>query len=168
MRLSVLTLPICLLITFMLTSCRGNATVEELAVGHKSPRFSLISLDGTTVTNDVYKDKIIILNFWATWCRTCKKEIPDLNALSANPEVEVIGIALDQGGEKKVRSFLKRVAINYNILLGNDKVFKRFNGSAIPYTLVLDRKQHVTKIYRGPATREELEQEVQKIIQGTI
>ena len=61
---------------------------------------------------------------------------------------------------------VEKYGITYGILLGDQEVFTRFQGFGIPYTLVLNREQHIVSIYRGPVTREMLEQDVQKIQQG--
>jgi hypothetical protein len=94
-------------------------------------------------------------------------EIPDLNEVAARPEVRVVGIALDEDGPRVVRPFVDRYAINYTVLFGNQDVFQRFSGLAIPYTLVLDRSQRVVKIYRGPTTRAELEKALTPLIQSS-
>jgi thiol-disulfide isomerase/thioredoxin len=146
----------------------GSGTV---AIGSKTPTFSLKSLDGTTVTNRSLEGNIVVLNFWATWCAPCVKEIPDLRQIAASSAAKVVGIALDEGGLKTVKPFVQKFEINmtenYTILLGDQEVFQRFNGLGIPYTLVLDRSQRVVKIYRGPTTKDSLEQDLRTINQGS-
>lgn len=118
------------------------------------------------MTNSSLEGDIVVLNFWATWCAPCLKEIPDLNEVAANSKAKVVGIALDEDGMKAVKPFVDRFRINYTVLLGDQDLFQRFNGFGIPYTLVLDRSQRVVKIYRGPTTRELLEQDLKAISQG--
>lgn len=168
MRSWVLKLLICLLVV-SLSSCDGGGkkASEDVTVGSKSPTFSLKSLDGVTVKSGSYEGNIVILNFWATWCQPCRKEIPVLKQLAERSEAKVVGIALDQEGLKTVKPFVEQNGINYMVLLGNEDVFRRFNGFAIPYTLVLDLKGEIVKIYRGPATQESLEQDLEKIRQAS-
>lgn len=154
-------------LTILLVNCadseRDPATV---VVGSETPSFSLTSLDGSTVKSTALKGDVVVLNFWATWCQPCMSEIPDLKQLAANSKVRVIGIALDQDGVKAVQPFVTSHQINYTVLVGNEEVFQRFNGLGIPYTLVLDPSQRIVKIYRGPTTREALEQDLAAISQG--
>ena len=144
--------------------CSGPDVVKE---GEEAPEFRLQSLDGTWVESDSFKGDVLILNFWATWCVPCLKEIPELKELAADSDVQIVGIALDQDGHKAVARFVERHGIEYTILLGNDEVFQRFDGFGIPYTLVLDASYKVVRRYRGPFTRESLEQDLQGIAQGT-
>ena len=105
----------------------------------------------------------MVLNFWATWCANCKKELPMLQELAQHPQVKVIGIALDEGGRNAVQPFVEKNGINYTILLGNQQIFTRFNGLAIPYTLILDRNQQIVNIYRGPVGKEAIKADLKQI-----
>jgi thiol-disulfide isomerase/thioredoxin len=156
-------------LTVFLSSC-GSVTdkdVGEVAIGSRAPGFSLKSLDGATVTSRSLEGNVVVLNFWATWCGPCAAELPDLKQVAANSGAKVVGIALDEGGMDAVRPFVKRHGIgeikNFTVLLGDQDVFQRFNGLGIPYTILLDRGQRVVKIYRGPITRDGLEQDLKAI-----
>jgi thiol-disulfide isomerase/thioredoxin len=167
MKSSLSTLLIYLLV-LILSGCEniGSGGAQDVKVGNQAPVFSLKSLAGETVTSHSYGGNILIVNFWASWCEPCKKEMPILKQLADSLEAKVVGIALDEGGLKAVKPFVEKYGINYTILLGNQDVFNRFQGFGIPYTLVLDPKQQIASIYRGPVTREALEQDVKKIQQG--
>jgi hypothetical protein len=78
----------------------------------------------------------------------------------------VIGIALDDEGWKVVKPFLERHRLTYRVALGDESLFQRFDGSSIPYTLVLDRSQRVVKVYRKPVTSEMLETDIRSITEG--
>ena len=86
-----------------------------------------------------------------------------LKQLAESSGAKVVGIALDQGGLETVKPFVEKNGINYIVLLGNEDVFNRFKGFAIPYTIVLDRNQRIVNIYRGPTTRESIEQDMKKV-----
>jgi len=168
MKLAVLILLVCLMVvTWSGCGGTGEAGAGSVVVGNRAPSFALKSLDGTTVTDRSLAGNIVVLNFWATWCQPCLKEIPDLKQVAASSGVKVIGIALDEDGLKAVKPFVERNGINYTVLLGDQDIFQRFNGFGIPYTLVLDRAQRVAKIYRGPTTRELLEQDFKTIQPGS-
>ena len=155
----------------ILSGCGSNSEDPgTVVIGSRAPTFSLKSLDGATVTSRSLEGNIVVLNFWATWCAPCMKEIPDLKQVAASSGAKVVGIALDEEGLRPVKAFADRFEINktenYTVLLGDQELFRRFNGLGIPYTLVLDRSQRIVKIYRGPATRESLEQDLSMINRG--
>ena len=145
----------------ILSGCGAQNKVE---VGEQAPSFRLKSLDGAWVESDSFSGNAVILNFWATWCTPCMTEIPELKKVAANSEVEVVGIALDQGGVERVKRFVEREGINYTVLLGDQEVFQHFNGYGIPYTLVLDRDHKIAKVYRGAVTREMLQRDLRTIM----
>jgi thiol-disulfide isomerase/thioredoxin len=142
----------------------------EVAIGSRAPGFSLKSLDGNTVTGRSLEGNVVVLNFWATWCATCIAELPDLKQVAASSGAKVVGIALDEDGLMAVKPFVERHGIseitNFTVLLGDQDLFERFKGFGIPYTILLDRSQRVVKIYRGPVTRETLEEDLRAINQG--
>lgn len=144
----------------------GASEPAVVEVGSAVPEFALKTLDGATVESGSLKGQIVVLNFWATYCPTCKGEIPDLNKFAASSGAKVVSIALDQEGAPIVRSFLKENRVDYPVLIGDEETFQRFQGVGIPYTLVLDRSQRVARIYRGPASVESLEADVKAIEQG--
>ena len=152
-----------LLVALVLAGCGGSGGVTRLAVGGQVPEFSLPSLAGQEVASGSLQGKTVVLNFWATWCQPCLKEIPELEQLAADDRLEVVGIALDEEGERAVRPFVERHGMSYTILLGNQEVFHRMGGFSIPYTLVLDPSQQVVNIYRGPAKRADIEEDLKKI-----
>jgi peroxiredoxin len=165
MRSSILA--VACLIAISTSGCgTGEAGAASITVGSRAPNFSLKSLDGTTVTSDSLEGSVVVLNFWATWCSPCLKEIPALRQVAASSDAKVVGIALDEDGLKAVKPFVDRYGINYTVLLGDQDLFRQFNGFGIPYTLVLDRSQRVVKIYRGTTTRESLEQDLKAIANG--
>ena len=164
-KLKILLCSIALLTAFACSS--GGDAPENVVVGSSVPDFALTSLDGTTVKGEALKGNVVVLNFWATWCQPCMTEIPELKELAATSKVKVIGIALDQEGRQAVEPFVAQHQINYTILLGDEEIFQRFNGLGIPYTLVLDQSQRIVKIYRGPTTRESIEDDLKQIEQGT-
>jgi cytochrome c biogenesis protein CcmG, thiol:disulfide interchange protein DsbE len=169
MRPLTLKLSLCFLILATIAGCSssGESNPENVVVGNNAPDFALKSLDGSTMTNSSLKGNVVVLNFWATWCQPCMGEIPELKQFAASSKAKVISIALDQDGSRVVKPFVDSNKINYTVLLGDEEVFQRFNGIGIPYTLVLDRAQRIVKIYRGPATKKSLEEDLKQIERGT-
>ncbi len=136
----------------------------RLAVGDPLPGFSLAALDGSQVDSGSLAGKPVVLNFWATWCQPCLREIPELGALAEDDRLEVVGIALDEEGQAAVQPFVQSHGMRYRILLGNQEVFLSMGGIAIPYTLVLDPDLRLVNVYRGPAKRADLERDVERIL----
>jgi peroxiredoxin len=167
MRPIALKFSLCALLLAAVAGCGENSSPENVVVGNHAPDFELNSLDGTTVESNSLKGNVVVLNFWATWCQPCLTEIPELMEFAASSKAKVVGIALDEGGLSAVKPFVENHRINYTVLLGDQEIFQRFNGLGIPYTLVLDRSQRIVKIYRGPATKASLEEDLKLIERGT-
>src|SRR5262249_51211687 len=145
-----------------LASCgKPAATGGHAEIGTKAPEFQLADLAGNQVASSSLKGKVVILDFWATWCPPCRKEIPGFVELQQKYKgrgLEVVGIALDVEGVSKVRPFAEEHQVNYTMLLGNDDVAKAYGDVAmIPTTFVLDRNGNVVQRFIGdtePATFE--------------
>ena len=148
-------------IAFALTTSCSQNNQGPVEIGKLSPDFHLADLDGAKINLKKYKGKPLIINFWATWCQPCMKEIPVLKDVSDH--IDIVGIALDKGGEKPVKRFVKANNIPYKVLLGNEEIFRKFNGYSIPYTVVLDASHRVVNIHHGVAGKEDLEQDIQKL-----
>lgn len=97
-----------------------------------------------------------MVTFWATWCRPCLKDIPELNALVRDDGIAVVAIALDADGWTAVEPFLADHPFAPTVVLGDEKLFRRFDGFAIPYTLVVDAEGLVQGVFRGTVTRDEV------------
>ena len=139
-------------------------------IGTRVPQFSLLGLDGVKESGEQWLGKIQVINFWATWCPPCKREIPALIELQndyRNHNLQVIGIALDE--VEAVREFVKEMGINYPILVGqNDAadVSEQLGNDLgiLPYTLITDQAGNITFIKYGEVDRETVENEIKKLI----
>ncbi|HCV26208.1 MAG: hypothetical protein CME13_10230 [Gemmatimonadetes bacterium] len=154
------------LLCLLLAMTMGCSAPDVANRGEVAPGFKLESLDGTWVSSDSFEGNALVLNFWATYCAPCLREIPELKKLAVESTAQIVGIALDKSGAKAVGPFVERHGIEYTILLGNDEVFQSFDGFGIPHTVVLDASFRVVKMYRGPVTREALEEDLQSIARG--
>lgn len=125
---------------------------------------SFDDLEGKLVALADFKGKPLVLNFWATWCPPCRKEIPDLveiQSLYGERGVTLIGVAVEE--KTRIPEFVKDNKVNYPILVGREHGIELLqalgNRSAgLPYTVVLDRQGDIVFIKRGALTRERLEQ----------
>ncbi|MCX7995162.1 MAG: TlpA family protein disulfide reductase [candidate division WOR-3 bacterium] len=122
----------------------GNKSVKE------TNDFTLKSIDGKEYTLSKLKGNVVILDFWATWCPPCRREIPHLIALYdkyKDKGLIILGISTED--KQTLETFSRENNVNYPILLGNDEVFRKFGVRSIPHTLFIDKKGNVRKLQIG-------------------
>ncbi|MCX7985056.1 MAG: TlpA family protein disulfide reductase [Bacteroidetes bacterium] len=140
----------------------GNAQLK------KAPNFQLYDADGKMYELSKLRGKVVVLNFWATWCPPCRAEIPDfISVYSKYKEkgVEFIGIALDKEGWKPVKNFVSRAGINYPIVLGTPQVVQAYGGiEAIPTTFIVDKEGNIAGHRVGLLRGAELEKAIQQLL----
>ncbi len=143
-----------LALAFALTAMLVLPLASE--VREKAPDFTLESINGDTIKLSDYRGKVVILDFWATWCRPCVMEIPhykELYEAYKDSGLAIIGIALDK--PQKVVSFVDRFEVNYPIAVGDRSLAAEYGGiRAIPTTFVLDQDGKIYKKYVGYRTKE--------------
>ncbi|MCG8456365.1 MAG: TlpA family protein disulfide reductase [Holophagales bacterium] len=132
-----------------------------LKPGDPLPGFDLPLLaGGRSNDGDLEGGEPVVLNFWATWCRPCVKEIPTLNELAKAEGVKVVSVALDVEGAEIVAPFVEAHGISYPVMLGDLELFQRFGGYAIPYTVVTDGGLTVRSVHRGLVSLPTLERDL--------
>ncbi|MFH1038629.1 MAG: TlpA disulfide reductase family protein [PVC group bacterium] len=152
-----------------LGGCDTRTTGSGSAVTIKqAPDFDLEKLGGGRIRLADYRGKIVIIDFWATWCPPCRKEIPDFVELYkeyAGKGVEILGISLDQKPRGVLPPFVEKYKINYPILLTDGKVDRAYGGvTGIPTTFVIDREGRVYKQYVGFRPREVFEEDITALL----
>jgi cytochrome c biogenesis protein CcmG/thiol:disulfide interchange protein DsbE len=146
------------------------AYAAPLTAGHPAPPFVLMQADGKPVGLTSYKSKVVLLNFWATWCAPCRVEMPWLEEFSKKYHdrgLVVIGISLDDGGWKTVRPVLAKLKISYPILLGDSRVSKSYGmGDLLPATFLIDRTGKIREVKEGFGDKKEFESAIEKLLQN--
>jgi len=129
---------LCVSWTFLLPHCakKGKESVS-------TPDFTLKTLEGQEITLSKLKGKVVLLDFWATWCAPCRESIPHLVELYktyGEKGLEVIGMNLDRGDTDTVRRFVKSMDIPYPIALTPEEVSRDFGVTALPTTILIDKE----------------------------
>jgi thiol-disulfide isomerase/thioredoxin len=147
-----------------------NNTNGESEEGPYPPNYNTANSSEVINLTD-YRGKIVLLDFWATWCPPCRKGIPDLIELKKefkDSEFEIVGISLDgftRGGATKddVVPFIKDYGINYPIVVGNQNVAQQYGGiNSIPTSFVIDKEGYIVSYYQGLIEKERYINDIKK------
>jgi peroxiredoxin len=122
-----------------------------------APAWKLKDVDGNTVTLAQFKGKVVVLDFWATWCPPCRTEIPGYVALQkkyAADGLVIVGVSVDTDGVAPVKKFMKDIGINYVVVMGDDDIQNAYGPlQGYPTTFIIDRDGQIRdrKLGRKPA-----------------
>lgn len=134
-----------------------------------APAWQLKDVHGQPVSSAQFKGKVVVIDFWATWCGPCRQEIPgytDLQRKYGRDGLVIIGVSLDQAGPAVVEEFVKKFAVNYQMVMGDDAVQAAFGGiEAIPTTYLIDRAGQLRDRKVGAEPTEEYERKVVALLQ---
>ena len=141
---------------------------QEVGASKTAPDFTLPDAKGDRLRLADYKGKVVLLNFWATWCGPCKAEIPWFIEFQKQYQAKgftVLGVSLDEDGWKVINPYVAEQKINYPILLGNEEVNQRYGGiEALPTTLLIRRDGKVAYLHAGLVSRSEYEKEILQLL----
>lgn len=133
-----------------------RAAVKPEKDRKKAPDFVLKDANGTAAKLSDYKGKVVLLDFWATWCGPCKIEIPwfmEFEQTYKDRGFAVVGVSMDEDGWDVVKPYIQTRKINYRILLGNDEVGQLYGGvDSLPTTFLIDRSGRIAAIHVGLET----------------
>ncbi len=139
------------------------------AIHSVAPDFSLQDLNGQPLELASYRGKVVLLDFWATWCTPCRGEIPhfvEFQNKYRDQGLQVIGISMDDG-PRPVREFYQRFKMNYPVALGNEKVADAYGGVlGLPVTFLIGRDGRVAAKYVGEVQIPTLEQGIESLLQA--
>jgi peroxiredoxin len=134
----------------------------------KAPQFELRDVDGRTVRLSDYHGKVVLINFWATWCPPCRAEMPDLVKLQrehGKEGLQIIGITYPPEQKERVRRFARTLKVNYPIILGTREIKTRFSSEdTLPLTVVINRDGKVSDIISGILLRKEIDEKIKPLL----
>jgi peroxiredoxin len=137
---------------------------------HQAPDFALKDVNGQTVRLSDYRGKVVLLDFWATWCSPCQIEIPwfmDLERRNKDRGFAVLGVSMDDDGWESVKPFLSQLGVNYRVVIGNEETSQLYGGvDALPTTFLIDRGGKIAAVHVGLANRRDFEDGVAQLLQS--
>ncbi len=133
-----------------------------------APDFNLTDLSGQPLKLSALRGKVVLLDFWATWCPPCVAEIPhfvDLHAQYKGRGLEIVGLSLDEGGPPAVRPFLQSHRVKYPIAMATPQITQAYGGiRGIPTTFLIDKAGNVARKYVGFQERAVFEREIRSLL----
>ena len=144
---------------------------DAKAVGRMAPlNYTVKDMNGADVRFSSYKGKIILLNFWATWCEPCKEEIPDLVLLQEKykDDIVILGLSVESGDTPdKLRQYASAFKMNYPVLVGggHDEIQEAYGATwGVPITVIINRDGRIAKKQSGIRTLEQFEREIRPLL----
>jgi len=135
--------------------------------GNVAADFVLQDMNGKDVRLSDYRGKVVLLEFWATWCPPCRASIPGIEKLFKSYKdkgLVILAVSLDEGGWDSVKSFISSNGMTYTVLKGNDEVSASYQVRTIPMMLIVDKDGRISKRYLGFGNEEDLEKDIQTIL----
>jgi peroxiredoxin len=153
------------------SSSTGKGPVKAAKDRKAAPDFSLKDATGATVKMADLKGKVVLLNFWATWCGPCKVEIPwfiEFQQTYKDRNFTVLGVSMDDDGWASVKPYVTEKKINYRIVVGDDALARVYGGvESLPTTFVIDRFGRIASSHVGLISKKQYEDEIKRLLEVT-
>ena len=150
-----------------LAACQQSTAAVSSSMG-KAPDFTLPDLDGKPFSLSSTAGKVVLIDFWATWCPPCRMGVPELQELYDRYKAKglvIVGVSLDQGGAADVKPFVKQNGVTYPVVVGDQRVANLYGGiRGIPTMFVVDRQGNIVKKYVGYQSKAVLEAAVKELL----
>jgi peroxiredoxin len=166
MRATFGTAVLCL--TLLVSGCKPRSSVTPSETNHPAaPPFSLTDINGQKLDLASYRGKVLLLDFWATWCAPCRTEIPhfiEMQNRYSSQGLQIIGISLDDS-EKPVKKFYSEQKMNYPVAVGDDKLADAYGGVlGLPVAFIIDREGRILYKHTGETAAEVFEKEIREAL----
>ena len=136
-----------------------------------APDFNLKDASGTDVKLSNLKGKVVLVNFWATWCEGCQVEIPwfvEFQKEYASRGLVVVGISMDDDGWKSVKPWIKEKNVNYPIVIGNDGLGKQYGLQGMPLTALVDREGRIADVHHGIVEKSATQEKIRDLVRESF
>ncbi len=134
-----------------------------------APDFQLQEADGKEVKLSALKGRVVLVNFWATWCEGCQVEIPGFLEFTKKYQdkgLVVIGVSMDDDGWKSVKPWVKEKNVNYTIVIGSDELGKKYGLQAMPLTVLIGRDGKIADSHGGIVEKDATEEKIRALLAG--
>lgn len=136
--------------------------------GEQAPEFELPDVNGDTVLLSDFLGKVVLVNFWATWCAPCEIETPwfvEFDGEYREDGLQIVGISLDEGGVEPVKEFMERYDIEYTIVMGDEDTAQNFGGViGLPTTFLVDQEGRFYSMHRGLVSKDLYVEEIEELL----
>ncbi len=172
-KLKVLMATVLAIGLFSCTKTEEPAATAKLKAEHtrnEAADFALEDANGQTLKLSDLRGKVVLLNFWATWCGPCKVEIPwfvEMEREFKDRGFAVVGVSMDEDGWKAVKPFMQDMKVNYRMVLGTEEMAQLYGGvEALPTSYILDRNGKVASVHMGIVSRKVFEEEIRALLEA--
>lgn len=149
----------------------AKAAVKPAKDRQAAPEFTLKDASGQTVKLSQFKGKVVLLNFWATWCGPCKIEIPWFIAFEKQYKdrgFAVVGVAMDEDGWEVVKPYIETRQVNYRVVMGDDVVAQLYGGvESLPTTFLIDREGRVASVHIGLVSKKTYQHDIDLLMESS-